>query len=187
MIKTYKSKIDKNDIKKLINSINYYDALSILKTIADEYPNIAARIEQLALTYLSDVDIEEVTDQVYSELNFIDVEDVWDRSGSTRDGYVDPSEAAYDIFEETLIPFIEELDKYHKLTMTNEEKYYCMGILKGIYKFDKESKSEYREWSNDVAGEYFDVVLNKWKNNCNIPKNLKEMEDFIKENFPNWV
>lgn len=112
------------------------------------------------------------------------MEEVWDRSGSTRHGYVDPVEAAWEIFEETLQPFLEELKKYQELSMTNEAKYYCMGILKGIYKFDKESKSQYREWSVDAPGEYFEIVLNKWKDNCSISDDLKEMENFIKEKFP---
>ena len=176
-----------NKIRKLIDTVHHDDLLAILKTIAEENPNIATRIEQLVFEYLSNVDIEEVTDQVCSELNFINVEAVWDRSGRTRHGYVEPYEAAWEIFEETLEPFINELKKYQKLSMTKEAKYYCMGILKGIYKFDKESRSQYKEWSADASREYFGVVLNKWKDNCSITEDRREMEDFIKENFPGWM
>ena len=93
---------------------------------------------------------------------------------------------AWDIFEETLEPFIEEVTKYQKLSMTNKSKYYCMAILLGIYKFEKESKSEYKEWTVDAPAEYFDIMLNKWKEKCNIPEDITEMEQFINTNFPGW-
>jgi len=83
---------------KISDTINHNQALSILKTIVDENRDIAAIIEKLAFKFISNVDIDDIVDQVFSKFNFIDVEDVWDRSGSTRDGYVDPSEAAWDIF-----------------------------------------------------------------------------------------
>lgn len=41
---------------------------------------------------IADVDLEDIASEVYFELDCLRVEDVWDQSGSTRDGYVDPYE-----------------------------------------------------------------------------------------------
>ena len=109
--------------QNIFNIITPDDAFAILRTLAKEDKGIAKRIEQLAMEYLSDVDVEHVTDDVYSALDFIDVHDLWDRSGSTRDGYVDPSEMSWEMFEEALEPFLEELKKYRKLSMPAEAKY----------------------------------------------------------------
>ena len=38
----------------------------------------------------------------YLSLNAIRVEEVWDRLGETRNRYVDPTEMAWEMFEETL-------------------------------------------------------------------------------------
>jgi len=64
--------------------------------------------------------------------------------------------------------------------MTNEAKYYCMGILKGLYKVDKKSGSHYKNWALDIPGEYFEEVLNIWKNNCSIPEDIKKMKIILK-------
>lgn len=172
--------------KETLDKINANDAFAILKILADEDTNIAKRIEQIAMEYMSGVDIGDIASQVYYDLDSIKVEDVWDQSGSTRYGYVDPTEKAWEMFEETLDPHIEELKKYRALSMPTEAKSYCMGILKGIYQFEKESKSEYKDWAVDAPKEYFKKVLNDWRNSCKNPKNVRDMEDFIIKNFPGW-
>ncbi|MBI5183525.1 MAG: hypothetical protein HY999_04105 [Nitrospinae bacterium] len=177
----------KNKSANILDTISPNDAFVILKILAKEDTNIAKRIEQLAIDYLGNVDIEDVAEEVYWELNGIEVEEVWDRSGSTRDGYIDPGDMAYEMFEEALEPFLNELKKCQKLSLFNQAKYHCMGILKGIYKFHKESTSEYKDWAVDAPCEYFDVVLKDWKNDCQKPEYLKEVKEFIKKNFPDWA
>ncbi len=181
---TTKKKAKKQNI---FNIITPDDAFVILQTLAKEDKELAKRIEQLALEYLSNVDVESVADEVYSELDCIDVEELWDRSGSTRDGYVDPGEMAWEMFEEALQPFIDEMKKHQKLSMPYEAKYQCMGILKGIYRFYKESNSEFKDWAVDAPGEYFGTVLDEWRGSCESSEDLEEMETFIQANCPKWA
>jgi len=90
------------------------------------------------------------------------------------------------MFEDALDPYLEELKKYQNLSMHNEAKKYCVGIFKGIYKFEKESKSEYKVWAEDAPGEYFEQVISEWKKGCKNSKDIEEMEEFVKKNFPDW-
>jgi hypothetical protein len=173
-------------IEDILNTITADDALVILKNLAMEDTEIAKRIERLTTAYLADVDVEETSDLVFSELDAIDIEDVWARSGKTRDGYNDPNDMVCEIFEEYLEPFLEELRKYQGLRMQNEAMLYCMGLLRGIYRFHKESTSQYREWAGDASAEYFEEVFQNWKNGCATPDQLVEMRKFIKDNFPEW-
>ena len=103
---TKKSKILNNanngPKKRLIDNIDAADALAILRILANEDVYLEKKIEQILKEYLSEVDIEEIASQVYFDLNGLEVEEVWDRSGSTRFGYVDPNEAAYEMFEEKI-------------------------------------------------------------------------------------
>ncbi len=124
--------------KKVLDKINGHDALIILKALASEDRSIAKRIEQIALEYLRDIDVENVASQVYHALEGIEVEDLWEQSGSMRYGYVEPSDRAWEMFEEALEPFTNELNRYFELSLENEAKKYCMGILKGIDQFGKD-------------------------------------------------
>jgi hypothetical protein len=45
---------------------------------------------------------------VTDELESLDVDDIFDKSGARRDGYVDPGDAAFQMFEEALAPFLQD-------------------------------------------------------------------------------
>lgn len=171
---------------KIIDGLDPNDALAILKRLAKEDADLAQRIEQIGLEYLSGVDVEDVADQVYFELDTIPVEEVWDRSGSTREGYIEPTEMAYEMFEEALEPFMHELKKYQQLSMRPEAKRYCMGILKGIYRSEKESESEYKEWAVDAPFHYSARVLDEWKKSSKDPDAIGEVEEFVRRELSGW-
>jgi len=85
----------------------------------------------------------------------------------------------------TLEPFLQELYRLFDLKMQQEAKLYCMGILKGIYRYEEDSRSEFKDWASDVPGESFGYILREWGKNSN-NKEKKEMTDFIKKEFPAW-
>lgn len=54
-----------------------------------------------------------------------------------------------EMFEDVLEPYLEELRKFQKLSMDVEAKLQCMGILKGIYKFEIDATTEFKDCSGD--------------------------------------
>lgn len=171
----------------ILDQLTANDSLTILKTLVKEDKNLKKRVEQLAKKYLSEIDLDSIAEEVYSDLDFLDVEELWDSSGSTRYGYIEPHERSGEMIEESLEPFIDEIKKYQKLTMYKEAKIYCMGILKGIYHYEKESTSEFKDRAVDVPLECFGNVLDEWKKGQKDTKDITEMDDFIKTNFSEWA
>lgn len=139
------------------------------------------------MKHLRGVDMEEVADDVFSVLDCINVEDVWDQSGSKREGYVDPNDKAWEFFEEALEPFLEKLKRYLKLSMYAEAKNYCLGILKGLYMFENKSTTEFADWAVDAPSENFESVLDEWKKWQKNPKDVAEVEEYIKNNLPGML
>ena len=176
----------KRDRSEILGMITAKDALTILRCLAEQDGEIAERIDDVAMRIFSSVDIESVASDVQMELESLDVEDVWDRSGSTRHEYVDPGDAAWQMFEDALDPFQDQIERHKQLSMAREAKLVCMGILKGIYDFHKESASEYKDWAVDAPGEYFSMILHDWQKSTKTRKDLAEMNQFIDENCPDW-
>ena len=173
----------KNDI---FNKITPDEALGILKQIAKTDKKLKTRIIELAENILRNVDVEAVCDEVFSELDGIDVHELWDRAGPRTDGYTSPEDMAVEMFEDALEPFLQELYRLLDLKMHQEAKLYCMGILKGIYQYEQDSGSEFKDWATDVPGEYFGYVLRKWRKRNSNNKDKKEMKVFISNECPNW-
>lgn len=172
--------------KQILDDVRAKYAYEILKKLADEDANISKRIDELALEYLIEVDPDDIAESVFYDLDCLAVEDVWDNSGGTRDGYVDPNELASEMFEEALEPYIDELKKCQKLSMDEEAKLHCMGILKGIYKFEKEATTEFQDWAVDDPHDNFKQIFEEWRKGNKDPKNLEDMDEFIERNCPEW-
>ena len=175
------------DNPEILRSITGSDALLILNALAQQDEEIRKTIEKTAQEILSTVDADEIATEVKMELEFLQVEDVWDRAGATRDGYVDPGDAAWEMFEEALRPFREEVGKYKKLSMLKEARFYCQGILKGIYEFDKHSTTQYKEWAVDAPGEYFAYILDDWRKLYKEKLPMVSIKDFLETSCPDWV
>lgn len=169
----------------IFNRISPNEALTILRQITKTDKELKKKIIGLAEKLLRDVDVEKICEAVFYALDGIDVHELWDRAGPKMDGYTSPEDMSVEIFEEALKPFVREMQRLLDLKMHQEAKLYCMGILKGIYQYDEDSGSEFKDWATDVPGESFGYILREWVENSN-NKDKKEMKDFINKECPAW-
>ena len=172
--------------KNIFDIISKEDAFDVLKILYDRDKIIAKQIEAIVDDLLRQIDIDNVSEEVYFDLDSLDVEELWQRSGSTRDGYIEPHEMSWEMIEDALEPFLNELKKYQELSLFNEAKQYIMGILKGIYLYEKKSNSEFKDWAVDAPGEFFESIFDDWKKSCKIDKDIDEVSCFVEENCNAW-
>ncbi len=173
------TKCKTNKSKKIIDTIEPIEALKILKLLSENDLTLAKQIEKLFLEQVQKIDMEDLAADILAELDFIDVEDLWERSGSTRDGYIEPGEAAWAMLEEAINPYIEKMKRYHSLKMFKEEMACCMGLISALHQFENESESEFKEWVVDAPLSIADDILSTWKESCNEPELRQTMENFI--------
>ena len=132
-------------------------------------------------------DIEQIALDVQSDLECLDVEELWDNSGTTRYGYIEPGEMAWEMFENAMDNHEQQMKNLEGLGMQAEASNYCMGILKGIYLFEHASSTEFKDWAVDAPSESFSRILKEWKNKHPDNIELKEMGKFLDNNCKNWV
>ena len=172
--------------RETIDHLSLTDALSILRALADSDEGLAARIAEMAMSHLSGVDPEEVAAVLYDELDTLEVEEVWDRAGRTRHGYIEPGEAADQMIEEVLDPFLEELTKYQKIGMNTEANRMCMGLLMGLYRFKRESMSEFKDWAPDAPIIFAEAVVDAWKEGLPSRADNAAVKAFVEEELGGW-
>ncbi len=171
---------------EIINQLSPGDGLAILQTLAREGEQLAARIAEIATTRLRDVDPGDVAFGLYEELEFLEVEEVWDRSGSTRHGYVDPAEAADQMMDEVVDPYLDELKKLHALGMNAQANRMCIGLLQGLYMFEHESGSKFKDWATDSTAAFAEAVIRAWKRGAPDKADIAEVKAFIEEELGGW-
>jgi hypothetical protein len=171
----------------ILDKLTGDQALIIVRSLAAKGGAISEAVLAAAKDVLMTVDIEDVGDDVYFALDLIDVEDLWDRAGSSRDGYMDEVEAATELLEDEFEPFFDQVDRYHELDMRGQERDYCMGVVLGAYRYVKESNSEFRNWCEDLPVECVGELLDRWRTRTPDLSFRASMNDFIRARCPGWA
>ncbi len=175
-------------MKNIFDEISANEALIIVQQLAKSDNDIKKRIISIAEKIVRNVDLDEISAEVFFDLNCIDVHELWRNAGSGAGDYISPEEMAFEMIEEVLEPFNQEVTRLLDLNMYSEAKFYCMGVLKGIYEFEHESKSEFKDWAADMSGECFNGILDDWKKQCKDDnKAIKEMDTFLNKECSKWA
>lgn len=165
--------------KDVLRPLSPEEAQFVLNELVASERSIRKKAEEIALKLIGDVDVDEVAEELLWELESIPVEEVWDNSGRMRNGYIDPGDCAWQLFEDALEPFTRQLVKCQELSLTEQAKLHCMGILKGIHRFETESTTEFKDWCVDAPGEFFVSVYDEWKKGARRKRDVSEVKKFI--------
>jgi hypothetical protein len=145
-----------------IENLSLYEAKSILRVLCD-HENIAKEINDLATATLKNVDADDIAEEIYSDLNCLDEDELYSRSGRTSHGYVEPFEAADEMMEDAVAPYIRKMAEYAKMKMWKEEKIYIIGIIRGLLKYHKEGNSYFLEYCPDTMTELAEHYMKEWQ------------------------
>lgn len=172
--------MNRQNMIKLLQSLSEYEASKVLDTLLDDHPDILKKAYDAAMKVANDVDVDKITNDVYRSLSSIDIDDLYGRSGKTRYGYVEITDEAYVMFEESIDPFIDEMKKNQHRALPAISKAYCIGIINALRKFGKESYSDFSEYVRDESYDYIDTVLGEWKKGKPSKEDIAEVELSLK-------
>ena len=170
-----------------LDSISGTDAIKVLRILANRDKQLKIDINVIIKELLADVSLDEVADCVQSQLESLSVEDVWDRSGAKRDGYVGTGETACQMFESALEPFREDMLKYQQLSMHDQAETICFGILKGVYDFEWHSTTEFKDWAVDAPADFFSTYLGEWNEHFQERSSHAKLNQFLTAHCPKWA
>ncbi|HPO14193.1 MAG TPA: hypothetical protein PLI09_12175 [Candidatus Hydrogenedentes bacterium] len=170
-----------------LDNLSHEEALWILKELCKTDAKIRIRILAEAEKLFMQVDRDAVAEDVFFELDGLNVDELWDRSGPHRHGYSSPDEMAVEMIEEALKPYEDKIQQYQKMGMPEQAKQYCMGVLKGIYQFEHEAQSEFKEQAPDLAAECFGGILDEWRERCTRKEDIQAMNAFMGQECSEWA
>ena len=152
-----------NSQQKFIEALSWEASTKILLELCKD-GDLAKRISVMARAALSEVEADLIADKVFGSLNSIQVEDLWDNSGKTRDGYQDPTDVAFEMIENEVRRHLRKMAQYSSLGMKTEEKEYCKGIIIGLLRYGESGNNEFRDWCPDDPYTVAENIIYNWKN-----------------------
>ncbi len=136
------------------------DALSadekaiVLDHLLATRPDLREPTETYAVSLMSDEDRSAVAGDVEDALLGRDIEELNGQAGyQSGRGYVHPAEAADEILDEALDPFLKDLDRRAKLGLRSAAVEVAAGILLGLYQCRDGGAETLLEFSPDYPAE----------------------------------
>ncbi|MGH3751661.1 MAG: hypothetical protein ACRDRP_03020 [Pseudonocardiaceae bacterium] len=154
---------------------------AVLDELLAARPDLRQLAETHAAQLMSAEDRTAVADDVAGALRSLDIKELNGRAGYQRGrGYVHPVEAADEILDEALDPFLRDLERRAALGMATAATELAVGILLGLYECRDGGSETLLEYSPDYPAERSaDVVDRCAKLDVNLPRT--ELLDLLTE------
>ena len=118
-----------------LNTLTAAEKGELLDALLAARPDLRGQAEELATRRLSGVDPIGVADGVASALRFVEIDELNGRSGHRPGiGYVHPVDAAAEVLDELLQPYLDDLQRHAQLGMTAAAAEMAVGILHGLHR-----------------------------------------------------
>lgn len=163
-----------------LDELDRDQAIIILKMLVEKHPSMIKSIQEVINELDCDLNANQIANELFVELDLLDVEDLWHNSGATRHGYVDPIDLAFDMMEEVVEPYMKKFRKLSSNSKWEEAKTICMGILMGLSDFETKSNSEFKDWAPDVSDTLQSNLIDEWKEGCKKQALIDEVGGFYK-------
>jgi hypothetical protein len=116
----------------------------------DEAAIVLGRL--LAVT-LGGVSSESIACDVEDSIRQLDLDDLNRRAGRHSLGYTEPSEAVWELLEEVVEPYVEDMKRHLGLGRDEEAFEICKGVVLGHYQCRNESGDDFLGWASDFPAE----------------------------------
>jgi len=194
--KSAKSKSDRKEesCANVLDKLDSAEAASVLGKLLDRHSELRSEAEAIASDMLTEISPDSVADEIEEALLQFDYDDLNGRAGSHSWGYVEPSEAAGELLEEALEPFVNDMKRHMEMGLEDQAAQFCQGILLGLYRVRDGGENDILNWVPDFPGEAAANALKVWsetggaeRGTALAKKRRRRLSpDFVREHLPDW-
>jgi hypothetical protein len=149
-----------SDKSSALDALSAAEKAAVLDELLAARPELREPAEACAARLMKDAGRSAVADDVESALRWLDIDELNTRAGHRPGfGYVDPAEAADEILDEALQPFLDDLQRRADLGMGPAATEVAAGILLGLYNCREGPSETLLEYAPDYAAERASVVV----------------------------
>jgi hypothetical protein len=146
------------------------EAAAVLRRLLEVHPDLSSEAEEMARSLLHQVEYEDIAAEIEDEIRALDYDALNARAGRHEWGYVEPAQAAEEILEETVEPFLEDMKRHLELGLEAEALEICKGLLLGYYRLSERKGGDVLGWAPDFPGEAAGNALEVWYTGTDDPK-----------------
>jgi len=164
------------------------EGAGVLRSLLERHPELVAEAEEIARARVTDVDPDAVAEDVEGVVLDLDLDDLNSRAGRHSWGYVEPSEAAWELLAEAVDPFLEEMKRHIELGFEAAATATCAGIVFGLYRCRGKSSDQVLGWAEDFPAETAgDAVATLARESTAKHRRTWRLPGVIVDRVPEWA
>lgn len=164
------------------------EGAGLLRTILDRHPELVPEAEEIARAVVADVEAEAVAGDVERAVLDLDLSELHSRAGRQEWGYVEPSEAAWEILAEAIDPFLEDMKRHVDLGLEAAAVGTCAGIVLGLYRCRGQNADRVLGWAEDFPADAAgDAVARLASESRAKHRRAWRLPDSVVAQMPEWV
>jgi hypothetical protein len=137
-----------------LDALSAAEKAAVLDELLTARPELREPAEAYASRLMKDADRSAIAADVEGSLKFLALDELNTRAGYRPGfGYIDPSEAADEILDEALQPFLDDVQRRAGLGMGPAATEVAAGILLGLYNCRNASSETLLEYAPDYPAE----------------------------------
>ena len=129
------------------------ESAMVLHARLKRHDALLGEAEELATEIVNTSSCEDIASAVTDAVTALDIQDLSGRAGATRWGYTEPTEAAWQLLEESVEDFLADLKRRAELGLTDAAVTMCRGIIVGLYKAKNTPSDGPLGWAPDFPAE----------------------------------
>ena len=178
----------------LLDRLKPGEAATVLRRLLKAHPDLSSEAYEIVRSRLRQLECADVAAEIEDEIRALDYEDLNARAGSHEWGYVEPSEAAWEILEETVEPVLDDMKRHIELGLEAEALEICKGMVLGLYRLSEREGGDVLGWAPDFPAEAAGNALEFWHAGAGVPKSREVRQktrpplpqDFLSM-VPKWI
>jgi len=178
----------------LLDELQPEEAALVLRQLLAGHPELLSEAEEISRSALGDVSFESIASDVGDSIRQLDLDDLNGRAGSHSWGYTEPTEAAWELLEEAVEPFVEDMKRHLGLGLDEEAFEICKGIVFGLYQCRNANGDEFLDWALDFPAEAAGNAVDDWigagkqgaSGSQPEPNRALLLRKFVDEHVPEW-
>jgi hypothetical protein len=144
-----------------LSALNAAEKAAVLDELTSRDTRLRGRAERIALRHLAETDGSEIAEAVAASILTLESDELASRSGRMPCGYVEPTQAAWDLLDETIRPWIDDIGRLARLGLDAAARQTAIGILDGVYRCNQKTRQDglLLGWAPDFPSEAADSVI----------------------------
>ena len=173
----------------LLERLNAEEADVVLRRLLDQHPELRAEAGQIAAALVSSSSVEEVAADVFDRVTGVGLDALEGRAGAHSCGYVEPSEAANELLEESIEDLVEDMKRKAELGLAPAAEAMCAGIVCGLYRARRTESDGALGWDPDFPAERGGYTVEELIRTCPPAArqaNLERLVELLIREAPEW-